>query len=365
MKKALALYFRFALYDDSFHIHVDDERISHEHLAALARSTQFLWVINDLTDPFVEHMKTRLRSPYEPCKVKVALPIRGFIASVELPSQLKIRGTDEKVSVDLFVNGRLRDKDILKHIPSARVVESYLYGQIHYDGMDDETDRFATSREGIVADDPMYRSFLGELKKFIAKVMKDWDRLRTETNQDGDGDNRRLSRKQRKAQELFNVVAKEYTQGQKARTKDKVNRWVAALADDAQFNFSSYADCFISENLVRTYILERGLVLSGAARKDANHWRRKERENKDAANLSISLRRCENDLNYLAMDRLAEMVDPDIGGGKAPALTRDAREYRPIRNALAHTALLTPEAQAKLTTVYVNIRERIRTLLSE
>ena len=41
--------------------------------------------------------------------------------------------TEEKLGIDLFVNGRLRERDILKHIPTARVAESYLYGQIHFD----------------------------------------------------------------------------------------------------------------------------------------------------------------------------------------------------------------------------------------
>ena len=78
---------------------------------------------------------------------------------------LKIMTTDERVGVDLFVNGRLRERDILKHIPTARLVESYLYGQIHFDALDDNTDRFTSSREGIVADDPKYQRFLGSFEK--------------------------------------------------------------------------------------------------------------------------------------------------------------------------------------------------------
>ncbi len=46
--------------------------------------------------------------------------VAGFIASVEKPRDLKIMTTDERVGIDLFVNGRLRERDILKHIPTAR-----------------------------------------------------------------------------------------------------------------------------------------------------------------------------------------------------------------------------------------------------
>ena len=34
------------------------------------------------------------------------------------------------------------------------------HGHIHFDALDDATDRFTSSREGIVADDPKYRKFL-------------------------------------------------------------------------------------------------------------------------------------------------------------------------------------------------------------
>ena len=91
--------------------------------------------------------------------------VEGFIASVEKPRDLKIMTTDERVGIDLFVNGRLRERDILKHIPTARLVESYLYGQIHFNALDDATDRFTSSREGIVADDPKYKKFLETFRK--------------------------------------------------------------------------------------------------------------------------------------------------------------------------------------------------------
>ena len=49
---------------------------------------------------------------------------------------------------------------------------------------------------------------------------------------------------------------------------------------------------------------------------------------------------------------------------KEACLARDAKEYKPIRDGLAHTARLTDLAKQKLTTVYENIKGRIKTLLS-
>ena len=80
------------------------------------------------------------------------------------------------------MNGRLREKDILKHIPTARVVESYIYGQIHCDDLDDDIDRFTSSRESIVADDAKFKKLLDLLKdKIISKVLNDWDVLEKKT----------------------------------------------------------------------------------------------------------------------------------------------------------------------------------------
>jgi hypothetical protein len=46
--------------------------------------------------------------------------------------------------------------------------------------------------------------------------------------------------------------------------------WVEELADDASFNFESYADCFISENLVRRHIKEGKLPISKEAKEVAD-----------------------------------------------------------------------------------------------
>ena len=63
------------------------------------------------------------------------------------------------------------------------------------------------------------------------------------------------------------------------------------------------------------------------------------------------------------MDGLANLVDKRDKITEA-CLARDASQYKPIRDALAHTALLTNEAKAKLTSVYSNIKGRIKALLA-
>ncbi len=362
IRKVIALYFRFSLIDDSFKIYVDDQPITLDDLDDLARKTEFLWNINGLDDPYVNQKLTQ-STLKEQTSITVQGPFRGFIASVRKPRDLKIFTTEEKVGVDLFVNGRLREKDLLRHIPTARIYESYLYGQIHFDELDDEIDRFTSNREGIVADDPKFQELLTILQKIVVPQIADkWDEWRIKRREEGDSENPRLSPRERKSRDLFTVVSEDYSLPDESTEREKVDRWIDDLAKDAQFNFSSYAECFISENLVRRYIEEKKIALSSVAEGKKNYWKGKETESKKRANISIDIRRSCSDLSYLSMDYLANLVDK-VDPLSQAGLSRDAIEYKPMRDAVAHTALLTDLAKRKLTTVYENIRSRIRTLL--
>lgn len=356
LKKTLALYFRFALLDQSFSIFLDGDKVTLDDLNDLAEKTEFLWNINGIEDPYLTEKLTRLKERRD---MTVDAEFKGFIASVEKPRDLKAIGTAEKASIDLFVNGRMREKDILKHIPTARVVESYLYGQIHFDSLDDEEDRFTSSREGIVADDPKFEQFLEAFKtRVLTPVLAEWDEWRRKHKKDGDSENDAIPAKERKAGELFNAISGEYTLPAGATNKQKVDAWVDALSADATFNFASYGECFISENLIRKFIEDQGIVLSTEAQRDITDWKRKETQNKTNGNVTIDLRTDNDDKSYLDMAGLANLVD------RTGSLPTDSRAYRPIRDALMHTALLTDEAKRRLTTVYDNIRARIITLLS-
>jgi hypothetical protein len=363
LRKLIALYFRFSLIDKSFNIFIDGEKITFSDLKDLSEKTEFVWNINDLKDPYVNKQLVDVK---EKKAINSKNSMQGFLATVGKPRDLNIMNLDERVSVDLFVNGRLREKNILKHIPTARIVEDYLYGQIHFDELDDtDKDRFTSDREGVVADDSKYQLFLKNFKDDIMrKVIDDWDRLRIKYRLPGDPDNPRMTPKERTARDLFNVVSSEYTPSENSKNRDKVLKWVDDLEKDAEFNFGSYAECFISENLVRKFIHDRKLPLSTKAEEEIKTRKQNERSNKGKGNISIELRQKGGDLSYLSMDFLSHMVDRRDDPHKEASLTRDANEYKPIRDALAHTALLTEKAKRKLTSVYENIKGRIKTLLS-
>ncbi|NQT23634.1 MAG: ATP-binding protein [Candidatus Omnitrophica bacterium] len=360
LKKIIALYFRFSLLDDSFNIFIDDEKITFEQLEDLAKETQFLWNINNLNDPYINEYLKNLKEPVK--NIVMEGNVEGFIASVTKPRCLKITSTDERAGVDLFVNGRLRERDILKRIPTARIAENYFYGQIHFNELDDENDRFATGREGIIADDPKYKEFLDNLRRKILDILEDWDAWRRKLRQDGDPENESISRKERASQGLYNAVSEEYDLPKGSENRQKVDGWVGGLSDDAVFNFESYAECFISENLARKFIQEKR-ILPSTEQLEINKWRGRERREKRIGNLNIEIRQSNDDLFYLSMGYLVKIAEPPRDGYPDTLLT-DEKQFTPIRNAVMHTSLLTPEAKRRLTTVYDNIKARIINLLS-
>lgn len=368
LQKTIALYFRFSLLDKAFNIYLNGEKITHKHISELVNKTQFLWEIGTNKDPFIDEIKrvfSKDAGEHETKKITLA-GVKGFVASVEKPRDLKVTATDERVGIDLFVNGRLRERGLLRHIPTARLAESYLYGQIHYDKLDDpKVDRFTSSREGIVADDPEFSKFLENLRKMLLAIVEDWDDWRRKHRQEGDAENEKITPKERASEGLFNTVSKDFELPKGAKGRDKIDGWVDEIANDARFNFESYAECFISENLVRKYIKENKVAITPEAKAEVAKYKKREKEAKDAANISIELRRIKDDLNYLDMAYLANLADKVSDRVKNAGLSRDATDFKPMRDAVAHTALLTDIAKTKLSLVRENIKERLRTLLNK
>ena len=366
IRKLVALYFRFSLLDSSFNIFLNGKQITLDELNDLIGDTQLLWKINNPIDPYISerlHNSEGLKRE-KPLKANIET-VSGFIASVEKPSMLKIRGSEEKVSIDLYVNGRLREKDILKHIPTARIVESYLYGQIHYNALDDESDRFTSSREGVVSDDPKFIIFLKEIERLLKVVIEDWDVWRTELKQDGDSENKRLTQKERKSKELFNAVADDFVPPKtNVSSRKKVEEWINDLGQDAEFNFSSYGECFVAENLLRKYIVDKKIEIPEKLQKQIADWKQKAEAHKNNANISFDIRENDAELFYCAMDDLAYLADNETDKIKKASLRRDAIEYKPIRDAMSHTSRLTKAAKGRLTATYENRKARIIQLLN-
>ena len=366
LRKAIALYFRFSLLDENFKIFLNNKEITIDDIKDLFRDTEFLWTINDLDDHYIETLRNDVKKEAKLLGIDNA--IKGFLATTIKPRMLSIFGTGEKIGVDLYVNGRLRETNILKHRSgySTRHIASYLYGQIHYDELDDDEDRFTTSREGLKPGDEKFDELLKQLDSILQQISEKWDAWRKEEKESVDPDLSGNDSKEQKSRELFSAVSREYTPTKEPNKKKglnkKVDGWVNNLGKDAEFNFSSYAECFISENLIRNYIDDQKIKFSTESKRDIDAFKNREEDSKKKSGISIKIREKDDDSSYLAMDGLANLVDKNPTG---PSLSNDAKEYKPMRDAVAHTALLTKEAKKKLTSVYDNIKERLNVLLSQ
>ncbi len=356
LEKTIALYFRFSLLDENFKIHFNGKEITVDNLEDLTSKTEFLWILNKHKDPLMDKFSQKK----EVKKMNPTTSIKGFIASVEKPSDLTIYGMKERVSIDLFVNGRLRERDILKHVPKSRIVENYLYGQIHFDELENQDkDIFATNREGILADDPKYQEFLEQFKKeFLNPIIDQWDRFRLKHRQDGDPENKSMSKEERKADELLNIESKEYK-------GEFVNHNIEELRNDGRYNIASYTQCFLAENLLRKFIEKHNLLenIPKKIQENIKKYKRIEDENKQKGNISIPIR-VDNNMSYLSMDELAYIIDQKNDMAKS-SLNWDAKKYKPIRDAIAHTAWLTKEAKDEFKTIYDNIKGRVDKLSEE
>ncbi len=373
IKKSLALYFRFSLHDPNFKIYFNDELITVKELQGLCDKTQFLWQLNEaFSDEFIDQM--------DPKRSDVILndeKITGFIASVNKPQDRNIFGSGERVGIDVFVNGRIREVDILKHFPRSRIPEQYLYGQVHLNDFDDdEVDRFTSSREGIHVDDPDFRAIREKLGDVVNSIIKQWDVWRLELREEGDTDNEEnLKKEQRYSRNLFNQVASKYIPT--SEQADTVKSWQDELENDAELNLRSYTECFVSENLLRKRITITGLTPSSCHRMDATginceNWNPKDlckfciaekgkaglKQQKEDAKTSIQIRENEEDaLIYLDYIHLAEIINDRVLKDKDKA-------YRPLRNSIMHTANLTPEAKTKLTDVFNDVVATVKNLVS-
>jgi hypothetical protein len=225
-------------------------------------------------------------------------------------------------------------------------------------------DPFTSSREGVIEDDQNFQSLLDYLKhEALPSIFDSWDKLRLDRGDEGDAENKRKTKKERKARGLYSATKEEFKPDTNSPKKDQVEVWLNSLRDDAEFNLASYADCFLSENLVRKYISSKSISLKKGVKKESEKWREREAEKKGKANLSFDIRTDDSDISYLGMDALALTVEGTKNSGGSQSLCDDAVAYAPVRNVVGHTGLLSETGKMHLCLKYENIKARLKTLI--
>ncbi len=365
LRRLIAMHFRFSLAcksDDSFSISVNKTPVGFDDLKDFSDKTQFLWTINEFDDPFLETLKTP-KEKFEQENITVCKEhIKGFIASVEKPSNLKVFGTKEKIGIDVFVNGRLRERNILRHMPdfATRVVASYLYGQIHLDILDDGdpkmSARFTTSREGIKPEDRLYKIFLQKIeKKMLEKISKRWDEWRIKHNQDGDPEEKTLSIYTRRLKESNDYRKKDFEN--KINKLENIDNNMKIILNKALLELSFdntkiYQDLFILENLFRVF-LEQSNVCDidkldtifpndleiegkGGYMKKLTRIKNSRKNQEEHHELEGKIVKRDYDLNYFDLMQLGNLTDK-LSGHTSANSKDDIQRIRPVRNAVMHT----------------------------
>ena len=371
IRKYIATQFNFMFSmkrSDQFEIKVNGVRISQKDLKELYDNTQFVWFLGkedkerkSLCKNLANHKVIKDTSfKFE----KEEIEIKGFIASVKHPKHLLLRGSDEsfKASINLFCNGRLRQENLFEEITSKMIAEEYLYGEVHVDGLDDDQiDRFTSSREGIIKDDPLYQKFLLELKKIQTIIMHDWTPWRNAEKYEGDIDMDKRPAYEVRMENSRNKRIKDF--------RDKIDKIIKnrkirnslkeKLKELSYKNTLVYQDLFILENMFREYIRISKIneidFKKGSSEEEDDIINtvesirnlRKQAEERHA--LKGKIVKNEHYLNYLYLFHLGSIIDLKILKSHKTkkkyrkSMELDTKEIEPIRNSIMHTNEITED----------------------
>lgn len=363
LRKSLALFFRFTLIDPDFVIHFNDEKITVGNAGDLAKRTQYLWKLGEnFDDPFLKMINTNHK------KVIDTNNVEGFLATVKKPRDLIILGAKQKVGVDLFVNGRLRERDILSHRRSARIPAQYIYGQIHFNVLDMTTnDPFTSSREAVMEDNEQFKELLDYIEELTREIFDEWDLWRLEDKEEGDNENKRMSKKIRAARQFIaEQVTELFPQANIKNPKNTFDHLIDEAKHGLTNSLDDYGHFYTLENLMRQIVMKYDVKLSNEDKKIIKRLKNSSRENFDNSGLNKPCRSHEEDLWYLGIAELLKIVEKGhkLPNGRSP-LEAQASLVRYLRNIVMHTALLTDYGRDKLEAHIKSVSGILESIVAE
>lgn len=147
---------------------------------------------------------------------KSGLGLRGWIGTVNRPSQLKDDDGDNLNRIAIFMRGKMAQDDILDAFGQKEIFADYLVGELHCDELDVDTqsDIATSSRQSLKEDDPRFealRKVVFSEIRHIAGKWSDWRRA--------DG-----------TKEAMSVPAvSEWLEDLQGDTRKKAERWIGRL----------------------------------------------------------------------------------------------------------------------------------------
>lgn len=361
LRKALAMSFKFALIDSDFHIHYNGEEVTPADLQGLAANTEYLWTTTGFKDPYLQLLGAK-----EPTEISLGQDARGFVASVKKPSQLAIYGAEERVGIDLFVNGRLRQQHIERYFPSARVAGQYLYGQIHLDALDDggTTDNFTSSREGVVAGNRVFEGLIQEARTAQLQIIDDWDKYRLRDNEEGDAENTRRSSKRDRAVQTLVREAIQALQPDE-RKEGPLTPLAARLQKEASVAVTDYIQIYVIENALRSLLEAAQVELTAKEKKEANRWKGQQQQKLREAKISSTLQARTEPIWYLNLPSLIDIADRQLAPDSPARMSVEKAQLVVLRNSVMHTSGLTAEGKTRLSVIRDEASVKLEKLLEE
>lgn len=407
LRSAIAQGFRFSLIDRNFHIHYNGHEITCEDLIPLTEKTQFAWIFPQTDDDFTrllshatEAAKTidsenEYKIPEtafiinetneKPQTQQQKVNITGFIATTRKPRDLQVYGSDERATLDLFVNGRIRERNIIQHIPSSRVPEQYIYGQIHVNGLDRPgVDPFTSAREQVIATDPIYQKVLELLKVILNKIYDHWDRMRITLKQDSDTTSKQFDKSTRSATSLASNTMQSIL---KNLSKEEQKHWKSItdeLTSRASMMSKYYTLAFLTETFLRRLLNDNGYQTQDSLPPFIQNklydfpYKGKDGINRIAmtrtkeADLGYkgrtSIRKVDSDLDYLEFRELLSFCDKDPNGLSfkqiAPELSDKVEHIVKLRNIIMHCCSFTSHGRQEFTTLYPKLHDLLKAFAS-
>ncbi|MFC2569327.1 MAG: ATP-binding protein [Schaalia sp.] len=407
LRSSIAQGFRFSLIDKNFHIYYNGSEITYKDLSRLTERTQFAWVFPNTNDDFTQLLNdaTKTTQNTDPDN-KYTIPtisfthndsngenraqqqlitVTGFIATAIKPRDLQIYGSNERATLDLFVNGRMRERNIIQHIPSSRVPEQYIYGQIHVNGLDRPgTDPFTSAREQVIATDPVYQKVLQLLKDILNKIYDHWDRMRVKLNQESDTTSSQFDRDTRSAKSLASDTMQRIL---KSLSEEERTHW-KSITDELTSRASTmskyYTLIFLTETFLRKLLNDNGYQTQDSLPpfiqnklydfpyKGKDGMNRIAKTRAKEADLGYkgraSIRKIDSDLDYLEFRELLSFCDKGPNGLSfkeiAPELSNKVEHIVKLRNIIMHCCSFTSHGRKEFTTLYPKLHELLKAFAS-
>ncbi|HHW4403767.1 TPA: BbrUII/HgiDII family restriction enzyme [Aeromonas hydrophila] len=108
--------------------------------------------------------------------------VKGYIASVDKPSDLTDTEEVTNNNITIISNGRIFEEDILSSFGSARLFTNYLVGEVEMDFLDNDDfpDMATSSRQQLQQNDPRYPILKSFFDRTLHQIDKQWDIWRRE-----------------------------------------------------------------------------------------------------------------------------------------------------------------------------------------